>query len=162
MLRRLFGTTRSVHGVAPSKLFNERTFYAGFLVDLHRARNEVIIESPFITSRRMSILLPELRKLIKRGVKLTINTRDLLEHDEYLEVEARNSIATLQAMGVIVLYTGGHHRKLAIIDRQILWEGSLNILSQNDSCEIMRRIESEEAAAQMIQFVKLNKFIDRY
>jgi hypothetical protein len=38
----------------------------------------------------------------------------------------------LQKLGVQVLYTSGHHRKLAIIDREILYEGSLNIPSQND------------------------------
>ena len=51
--------------------------------------------------------------------------------------------------------TYGHHRKLAIIDRSILYEGSLNILSQNDSLEIMQRIEPEELARQMIDFMWL-------
>jgi hypothetical protein len=66
----------------------------------------------------------------------------------------------LQSIGVEVLYTGGHHRKLAIIDRQILWEGSLNILSQNESCEVMRRIESDELAMQMLQFTKLYRHLE--
>ena len=48
------------------------------------------------------------------------------------------------------------HRKLAIIDGQILWEGSLNILSQVLSREIMRRTNSIELAHQMIQFTKIN------
>ncbi len=65
----------------------------------------------------------------------------------------------LQELGVEVLITGGHHRKLAIIDQQILYEGSLNILSQNDSCEVMRRIYSEQLADQMLVFVGLEKFI---
>jgi hypothetical protein len=55
-----------------------------------------------------------------------------------------------------VLYTAGHHRKLAILDRSILWEGSLNILSQNSSSEIMRRIQSAELAWQMAHFTKLD------
>jgi hypothetical protein len=54
---------------------------------------------------------------------------------------------------------GGHHRKLAIIDRRLLWEGSLNMLSQNDSCEIMRRIESNSLATQMIHFARLDKYL---
>ena len=54
---------------------------------------------------------------------------------------------------------GNHHRKLAIIDRQILWEGSLNILSQIKSREIMRRIEGDNYAQDMFNFLKLKRFI---
>jgi hypothetical protein len=74
-------------------------------------------------------------------------------------VEAEASIALLQDIGVEILFTGGHHRKLAIFDRAILWEGSLNALSQNDSCEVMRRMESEDLAKQMLDFTGLTKFL---
>ncbi len=76
-----------------------------------------------------------------------------------MRYEALQAMPILQDIGVLVLHTGGHHRKLAILDRQILFEGSLNILSQNDSCEIMRRIESQVLAQQMIVFTKLHKFV---
>jgi hypothetical protein len=73
--------------------------------------------------------------------------------------EAEASIALLQNIGVEILFTGGHHRKLAIFDRTILWEGSLNILSQNDSCEVMRRMESEDLAKQMIAFIGVGQYL---
>jgi len=98
------------------------------------------------------------RELRQRGVKITINTRDPREHDGYLRSEATPAVAALQSLGVQVLYTDGHHRKLVILDSKILYEGSLNVLSQNYSCEIMRRIESGELAAQMIDFTRLNTF----
>jgi phosphatidylserine/phosphatidylglycerophosphate/cardiolipin synthase-like enzyme len=89
---------------------------------------------------------------------VVINTRDPHEHDEdHRRDEAHRAIAALQRLGVHVLYTGGHHRKLAIIDRNILYEGSLNVLSQNNSSEIMRRIDSPQLAWQMINFVGLDK-----
>lgn len=64
----------------------------------------------------------------------------------------------MQDLGIEVLVTGGHHRKLAIIDDNVLWEGSLNILSQNDSCEVMRRIKSDVAANEMIRFTGIRKW----
>lgn len=149
---------RSSPDLLTSQLFNERTFYQIFVRDLSTCMNEVVIESPFITSRRIAVLLPVLRKLVKRGVRVMINTRGPQEHEEYLRFEAQKNIPLLQDIGVRVLYTGGHHRKLAIFDKRVLWEGSLNILSQNDSCEVMRRIESEELAMQMLHFVQLDKF----
>ena len=39
---------------------------------------------------------------------------------------------------------GNHHRKLAILDRKVLWEGSLNILSQTRSREIRIKLIKEE------------------
>lgn len=48
---------------------------------------------------------------------------------------------------------------LAILDRKILWEGSLNILSQTKNREIMRRIESKEFALEMFNFLKLSRFL---
>lgn len=143
-----------------SSLHDETSFYEKFIRDLKKCRQVVIIESPFVTNRRLNLLLPTLQKLKSRNIRITINTRDPEEHDdEYLRSEARRALSRLQHMGIHVLYTGGHHRKLAILDRKILYEGSLNILSQNNSCEIMRRIESAQLAQQMIHFVKIDKFV---
>ncbi len=147
-------------GLIDSSLYNEDTFYARFASDLKKCHSEVIIESPFITSRRLDLLIPSLQKLKSKHVRVTINTRDPETHDdENMRREARFALSKLQHMGVNVLFTGGHHRKLAIIDRTILYEGSLNILSQNNSCEIMRRIESVQLAWQMIRFVKIDDFV---
>ena len=143
-----------------SKLYNEDTFYAAFEKDLKNCHSEVIIESPFITNRRVSQLFGIFERLKERKVRVTINTRDPEEHDsDYMREEARGALSTLQHIGIQVMFTESHHRKLAIIDRQISYEGSLNILSQNNSKEIMRRIESVQLAWQMIRFVKIDKFL---
>lgn len=143
-----------------SKLYDETTFYDKFLRDLEKCQYEVIIESPFVTTRRLQALLPTLEKLKSRHVKITINTRGPEDQDNvYLCSEARRALSTLQHTGIHVLYTAGHHRKVAVLDRHILYEGSLNILSQNDSSEIMRRIESVQLAWQMARFVKIDQFV---
>jgi phosphatidylserine/phosphatidylglycerophosphate/cardiolipin synthase-like enzyme len=129
-----------------SSLFDQNTFYRAFERDLRHARQEVIIESPFIAANRMKVLLPILRKLSKRGVRIVVNTRHPDEHEGDYCRQAFEAVATLQDMGATVLYTGGHHRKLAIIDRKVFYEGSLNILSYRDSCEIMRRVVSSAEA----------------
>lgn len=143
-----------------SKLYSQDDFYPAFIKDLGKCSHEAIIESPFVTNRRLSSLLPTLEELKARKVRIIVNTRDPEMHDdEYLRQEARQALSRLQHMGVHVLYTVGHHRKLAILDRSILYEGSLNILSQNDSAEVMRRIESTQLAWQMTRFIKVDAFI---
>lgn len=158
----LFRLRRTItFGTAESRLFDQDTFYKTFLRDLHYCRSEVVIESPFITRKRMLELLPVLRKLKRRGVQVVINTRHPDEHDEPFASQAKAAITELMDLGARVLYTGGHHRKLAIIDKELVWEGSLNILSYSDSCEIMRRIASPEMAEELIRFLRLNKYLGK-
>jgi len=150
--------SQSGNELISSHLLNQETFYDIFAKDLARARHEVIIESPFISFRRLNYLLPIFCKLARRKVRIIINTKPSEEQAEY-GIQTTECIALLQHLGVEMLITGGHHRKLAIIDRQILYEGSLNVLSQNDSCEVMRRIQSEQLATQMIDFTGTGKFL---
>jgi hypothetical protein len=122
-------------GLQESGLFDEKTFYPAFMADLRDCHEQAIIECPFITSRRITVLLPIFQRLRRQGVGITINTRDPEEHDLTWRLQAVEAIERLQRLGVNVLYTGGHHRKIAILDGRILWEGSLNILSQGSSCD---------------------------
>jgi hypothetical protein len=108
----------------------------------------------------MRVLLPVFRELAARGICIIVNTKPLEEQDSAYRLQAEQAIVRLQELGVLVLFTGGHHRKLAIIDRQVLYEGSLNILSQNSSCEIMRRTNSSQLANQMFNFLNLEIFTE--
>jgi HKD family nuclease len=58
-----------------SRLLNENSFYDSFLKDLNKCQSEAIIESPFITNRRLALLLPTLEKLKKRSVRIAIITK---------------------------------------------------------------------------------------
>lgn len=142
-----------------STLFDNNTFYHAFERDLKRAKRSVIIESPFITSRRMDYLMPILIKLRRKGLNVIVNTRSPEEHNQEYAIQAEKAVAAMQNIGIKVLYTVKHHRKIAIIDAEVLWEGSLNILSQGDSCEIMRRSVSRSLAWQMARFTKLDALL---
>jgi len=143
-----------------SSLFDETTFYRQFGKDLLFCKTEVIIESPFITTDRMASLYPIFEKLIQREVRVYVITRDPSEHSDVYKKQSEVEIQRFESLGVqVFICLGNHHRKLAILDRKILWEGSLNILSQMKSREIMRRIEKKETAGEMFRFLKLERFI---
>lgn len=143
-----------------SQLHDEKTFYRAFIRDLDACREEVIIESPFVCSARMKTLQHIFEKLIKKGIKVFVITRDHREHCNGYEVQSEKEIQYFERLGVqILLCVGNHHRKLAVLDRKVLWEGSLNILSQTHSREIMRRIENRELTLEMFNFLKLNKVL---
>ena len=156
-LLRLFRKTSN--SLSASSLYDQRTFYKAFIRDLSLCKSEAVIESPFITSNRVASLLPIFRKMRCRNIRIVVNTRHPNEHESPYDKQAWDNIELLQQIGVEVLFTGSHHRKLAVFDRQILWEGSLNILSQYDSCEIMRRIDSIELTKRMLSFTKLTHYL---
>lgn len=142
-----------------SSLYDETTFYQTYLKDLSNCKKEVIIESTYITHRRFKTFDRIFEKLLEKGIKIYIITRDPREHNESLEIQSEEAITQLEIMGVqVLLCTGNHHRKLAIIDKKILWEGSLNILSQTQSREIMRRIENKDLSLEMFHFLNLKKY----
>lgn len=143
-----------------SSLFDETSFYRQFIKDLLTCKAEVIIESPFITSDRMTSMYPYFKKLVKRGIKVFVLTRDPQEHSGEYQKQSEAEIQRFEKLGIqVFICLGNHHRKLAILDRKILWEGSLNILSQIKSREIMRRIKDKETAEEMFRFLKLKRFV---
>jgi hypothetical protein len=144
------------HDLLLSKLYDEVTFYNAFMGDLRGSQRSVIIESPYLTERRALQFAKLLKKLKKRGVSVRINTRNPRHHDKTLEIQAWKAIKVLRQYGVrVYLYSDMRHRKLAIIDGCILWDGSLNILSQARSKEIMRRTNSVILCKQMVSFTRL-------
>lgn len=105
-------------------------------------------------------LFPIFEKLIERGVKVYVLTRDPREHSKSLEHQSEAEIQRFEELGVqVLLCTGNHHRKMAILDRKVLWEGSLNILSQTKSREIMRRIDDEQTTIDTLNFLNLERFL---
>lgn len=149
-----------MNSLLQSRLFDEKSFYSQFIEDLLECKNEIIIESPFITSSRMNGFRSVFEKILKKGVKVYVFTRDPREHDYEMAYQAEMEIQNFEKIGVqTLLCTGNHHRKLAILDRQILWEGSLNILSQAYSREIMRRIKNEAITLQTFDFLQLQRFL---
>jgi hypothetical protein len=57
-----------------TELFDQESFYRAFMKDLTHAKQRVIIESPFITTRRLQQLLPVLTRLVPRSIPVIVNT----------------------------------------------------------------------------------------
>jgi phosphatidylserine/phosphatidylglycerophosphate/cardiolipin synthase-like enzyme len=157
---KLFNRTKvSPDSLLTSKLLDEQSFYPAFMRDLKHCKREVIIESPYMTVRRVNTLLPILQKLTRKGVIVKVNTRFPGHHDEQLRIQAWMATKLLKQSGIKVrFFKDYNHRKIATLDGRILYEGSLNILSQGRSREVMRRIESEQLTKQIIIFLRLKRW----
>ena len=141
-----------------SQLHDEHSFFKSFSRDFKSAKNSVIIESPFMTKRRASELAPLCGKLTSKRINISIYTRNPSDHDAGLREQACIATKILRSAGANVIWCHDmRHRKLAIIDGQILWEGSLYMLSHSNSREIMRRTDSKSMSAEMLKFISYNR-----
>lgn len=145
-----------------AKLFDQSDFYPNYIRDLLKAEKEVIIQSAFITSRRSETLKPIFHRLIQKGVRIYVLTRVTWEHDGLMREQAEDELKQYEKMGIFVIpFVGKIHQKYSVIDRKILWDGSLNILSQRDSQEVMRRYTGKEAVEQYLSFQRIEKNIGK-
>jgi phosphatidylserine/phosphatidylglycerophosphate/cardiolipin synthase-like enzyme len=156
---RLLHKRISPDSLLSSKLFDEQSFYKSFINDLKYAEKEVVIESPYLTRKRSIELSNTFRRLSRHGIKIKIYTREPSHHTPRLKQQSIQSIAILKSSGARI-YTCRdlRHRKIAIIDNVILWEGSLNILSQSKSRELMRRTVSSVLSRQVLSYTGLNRW----
>jgi hypothetical protein len=138
--------------------FTEQTFYPAFLSDVENAKREVLIFSPFVTSRRLGTISDDLKDLVRRGVKVSVYTRppyqmfDAAEKklDDGLARGAVDAIEYLKRIKVSVELRPRMHEKLAVIDLKTWWVGSLNILSHAAGAtrETMIRLQGLEKTVQ--------------
>lgn len=147
-----------LHKIQKGNLFNEKTFYPTFIKDMLGAKKEIVIYSPFVSKFRSEFFKRTLVELRRRNIPVFIFTRPLEEHDYLMRAEISCALKDYEESGAQITYLSGFvHEKLAIIDREILWEGSLNILSQRESREIMRRISDETSAQEILSYLGLDK-----
>lgn len=141
-------------------LADENTFYYRFERDLALAKHEVIIESPFITVPKLRSLKHTFESLMERKIAVFIITRHPEEHESFMAEQSEAGIQYFERIGIQVLLNKTHHRKIAMIDRRIVWKGSLNILSHKNSRELMEREDDEKKAKAIFSFLKYDQVKD--
>lgn len=148
-----------ISGAEPpnGSLYTDVNFYPAFFTDLRRATEEVIILSPFLSTRRSGHFVELFRLMIQGGVKIKILTRPPKEQTGNFALNAEMVVEQMRKIGVEVTERRRMHQKVAIIDRSIAWEGSLNILSHRDSDEQMRRLPFSTAVNELIRLCEVEE-----
>ena len=149
---------QKLHELRKLNLFNEKTFYREFISDMLNVKKEIIIYSPFVTKFRSEFFSRTFEVLRRRNICVFIFTRPLEEQDYLMRTEIKCALKDYEELGACIFYVPGFiHAKAAIIDREILWEGSLNIFSQRESKEMMRRTADEDMAMQVLAHLELKE-----
>ena len=109
-------------------IFDENNFESVFENDLKKAKKSIVIFSAFCTEKRTAFWGDILRKKKEEGLKIRVVTRGPANQGP-LKDTATLGIKSLIKLKINVDLRKEIHQKMVFIDDNILWYGSLNILS---------------------------------
>ena len=129
--------------------FDADSFYKALDRDIAEAESEVIIYSGFCTPRRVKLLLPVLDAAVARGVRIMAVTSSPADQPG---LACREAMELLLDHGVELRSHKFVHEKVVLIDDQVAYVGSLNVLSHRDRRELMVRFTAESIGAGLRSF----------
>ena len=140
----------------------QQHFYPMLAGDLSRARNRVVIYSPFITENRIGQLEVQLKAAVDRGVGIYVVTKPRGDRGKNDAAAYRILEQTLGSWGAVVVHKRNMHEKLVFIDNDVLWSGSLNPLSFSNTQEVMERRRSAQVVSDFAKTLRLDDLVGEY
>lgn len=119
--------------------------------DLEEANSTVVVSSPRLNNQKVDRIINMLGKRRELGVKVTIVTwhPDAYKYgkdDVRMELMERLRKAGFEIR--LVEESCGHY---AVIDNEIVWYGSVNLLSKEDAEDNLMRVCSKDIAAELLE-----------
>lgn len=142
-------TTQLREYVQVTDLTDEMTFQDVLLEQVRNARRSLWIWSPWI-GRRSEKALPLIAEAVARGVDVRVFLRT--DDDQGLKKPgAQQMLAALRQTGARIIRADVEHKKIVVIDEQVVLMGSYNPLSQNRSREVMATMRGRAFAERVLQ-----------
>lgn len=137
-------------------IFDFDTYTPVYEKDLQEALREIIISSPTLARNKVIRMIQILKERQEAGVKVTIVTWHpdayIYGHEGYrLEL-----MEMLRNMGFHIELMKENCEHYAVIDNEIVWYGSMNLLSKEDVEDNIMRVVSKEIASELLEMTFKN------
>ncbi len=137
-----------------SVIFDNNSFYKPFASDITEIRQEALIISPFLRKARVASIVRLLSGPLNQGAEITVITRPPEDYKPEQQSAIALQIDFLKAEGILVVQCNGIHQKYAIIDKKIVWYGSIDFLAFGNSQESIMRFENVNLAGELLDAAK--------
>ena len=127
-----------------------------FWSDVCLADRELIISSPGINKEQVMKMLDMLTDLYRKNISVAVYT---LPPEKYPEKQQRITESLILAMkenGIWVQPQPNIHEHFAVIDREIVWYGSANLLSRSQEDDGMLRLADGDIAQNLLAYLANN------
>jgi phosphatidylserine/phosphatidylglycerophosphate/cardiolipin synthase-like enzyme len=96
-------------------------------------------------------MLPNMEAALGKGVSVVVVTRPTNNYKDKDRPILEETLAALRDASVRLLFRANIHQKFAVIDRKIVWYGSINLLSYGSAQESIMRLESPNIAQELLK-----------
>jgi superfamily I DNA and/or RNA helicase len=149
-LRGLIGEMRLDAVTSRTGVFTGRNFDYAMAKDLSFAQHSVVIFSGFASKYRMGAIGEMLRILRESGIRIRCVTRPPRNYPNGWREDVRGVLDALDDDGCVVDGRLHTHEKLIVIDGEVVWHGSLNMLSfRHNTDEVMTRVWDRSLAQEL-------------
>ena len=140
-------TTDPAASQTVNAIFDLDNYLDAFLQDLRESRKEVVISSPAITLSRAEKVLQAMEG--RNEVDVVIFTAA----DDGWDGTRDAAIHQLKKEGFSVRELDDPVDPFSVIDRELVWDGGINLLGPEDAWNHMIRVKDKVAAAELLEMV---------
>ena len=119
--------------------------------DLEEARSSVIVSSPRLNNQKVNRIITALGKRQELGVKVTVVTWHPDSYKYGRDDIRMELMERLRRAGFEIRLVEESCEHYAVIDHEIVWYGSMNLLSKEDVEDNLMRVCSKDIAAELLE-----------
>lgn len=128
--------------IAENQIFNGSTFYRPYTSDLTKAKRSIVISSPKLYRTEQNPLVTLLKELTQQGIEILITTAT--ENEQTVFIQAKG--LSVKVKPKLSLYT-------TIIDKEVVWYGSINTLGYASKDDNMIKVTDIYLANELIKMI---------
>lgn len=132
-------------------IFDMDTYAPIYHRDLTEAEHEIVISSPSLSRKKVQYLMNLLKPRQEEGIKVSIVTYHPDTYKYGGDTVRMNLLHQLQHAGFSIQYVHQNCEKFAVIDRRIVWYGSMNLLSKEDIDDNLMRVVDTSIAEELLE-----------
>lgn len=128
--------------IAENQIFNGLTFYRPYTSDLTKAKRSIVISSPKLYRTEQNPLVTLLKELAQQGIEILITT--VAENEQTAFIQSKG--LSVKVKPKLSLYT-------TIIDKEVVWYGSINTLGYASKDDNMIKVTDIYLANELIEMI---------
>ena len=128
--------------VSENQIFNGSTFYRPYTSDLIKAKHSIVISSPKLYRTEKNPLVTLLKELAQQGIEILITTATENEQTAFIQSKG----LSVKVKPKLSLYT-------TIIDKEVVWYGSINTLGYASKDDNMIKVTDIHLANELIKMI---------
>ena len=132
-------------------IYDRRDYTEVFERDLIEANKEIVVASPGLTRKKVVRFMELVKTRQEAGVTVTVITLDPEAEGYENTLELHILIEEMKNNGIYVRTTEDASVHYAVIDREVVWHGGINLLGKEDAWDNLIRVRNKQAAAELIE-----------